>query len=296
MDQNDLKLKEVFKQPSKDSKNLFSLYLNEVNAVPLLTKEQEQELGKKIKSENKKARQKAIREMVEKNLRLVVYLAKNYANRANRGIEIEDLVQEGNLGLLRAAEKFDPKMGKFSTYARWWIIKRITDILDEHSHAIRIPNLKRNIRKYMKARHRLYQELKREPTLEEVAKRTRMKKETLEAAARNLKVFPLSQSLGLGDRWETKVLQDLIENEKSPNPEKELEKEELRRKINKLLDTLTQKEKKVIKGRFEKEETLEKIAQDLGLTRERVRQIEAKALNKLRKKAQKFDLEKFFSK
>lgn len=259
------------------------LYLREIGNVPLLTGEQEVELALKIRAGDPEAKAK----MAESNMRLVVSIAKRYTGR---GLDFLDLIQEGNNGLMRAVEKFDPDKGfKFSTYATWWIRQAITRAIADQSRVIRIPvHMFENINKLMRTQRRMTQELNREPTIEELAKELEMEPEKVEY------IFKIKQDTGSldatiggsGDDDES-ILADFIEDEDAESPAEAATKAYMRQQIDEVLSELSDRESKILKLRFGLEDgrqhTLEEVGHEFDVTRERIRQIEAKALNKLRR-------------
>lgn len=259
------------------------LYLREIGKIPLLSAEEELELAKRVLEGDKKAKDK----MVESNMRLVVSIAKRYGGR---GLDFLDLIQEGNTGLLRAVEKFDPDKGfKFSTYATWWIRQAITRAIADQARTIRIPvHMVETINKVLRATRRLTQELNREPTIEEIAQEMDMEPEKIEYVMKiKQDIASLDASVGReGDDEETS-LGDFIEDEERVAPEDAAATQLLKEQMAKILSTLTEREQKIIKMRFGvgggKPHTLEEVGAEFSVTRERIRQIEAKALSKLRK-------------
>ena len=263
--------------------DLVRLYLREIGKIPLLTQEEELELAKKAAKGNKKAKDK----MVEANMRLVVSIAKRYSGR---GLDFLDLIQEGNTGLLRAVEKFDPDKGfKFSTYATWWIRQAITRAIADQARTIRIPvHMVETINKVLRATRKLTQELNREPTIEEVAKEMDMEPEKVEYVMKiKQDIASLDQSVGRDGDDEDSVLGDFVEDEERISPEDSAANQILKEQLATIISTLSEREQKIIKLRFGigggRPHTLEEVGAEFSVTRERIRQIEAKALSKLRK-------------
>lgn len=259
------------------------LYLREIGKIPLLTQEEELELAKKAAKGDKKAKDK----MVEANMRLVVSIAKRYSGR---GLDFLDLIQEGNTGLLRAVEKFDPDKGfKFSTYATWWIRQAITRAIADQARTIRIPvHMVETINKVLRATRKLTQELNREPTIEEVAKEMDMEPEKVEYVMKiKQDIASLDQSVGRDGDDEDSVLGDFVEDEERISPEDSAANQILKEQLATIISTLSEREQKIIKLRFGigggRPHTLEEVGAEFSVTRERIRQIEAKALSKLRK-------------
>lgn len=257
------------------------LYLREIGKIPLLTAEEELALAKKVVSGDKRAKDK----MAEANMRLVVSIAKRYVGR---GLDLLDLIQEGNTGLLRAVEKFDPDRGfKFSTYATWWIRQAITRAIADQARTIRIPvHMVETINKLLRTQRRLTQELNREPTNEEIATAMEMEVEKVEHIMK-IKQDISSLDASVRDDEEDSVLGDFIEDEDTVSPEESATGQLLKEQVKQILGTLTEREQKILKLRFGLEDgkshTLEEVGQEFLVTRERIRQIEAKALAKLRK-------------
>ncbi len=257
------------------------LYLREIGKIPLLTPPEELALANRVVAGDKKAKD----EMAEANMRLVVSIAKRYVGR---GLDLLDLIQEGNTGLLRAVEKFDPSKGfKFSTYATWWIRQAITRAIADQARTIRIPvHMVETINKLLRTHRRMTQELNREPTNEELAKELEIEVEKVEHIMKiKQDIHSLDQSVR--DDEEDSVLGDFIEDEDTPGPEESAKTQLLKEHVNDMLDHLTPREQKILRMRFGLEDgkthTLEEVGQEFGVTRERIRQIEAKALTKLRK-------------
>jgi RNA polymerase primary sigma factor len=257
------------------------LYLREIGKIPLLTAEQELALAQKVKSGDKKAKD----QMAEANMRLVVSIAKRYVGR---GLDLLDLIQEGNTGLLRAVEKFDPDRGfKFSTYATWWIRQAITRAIADQARTIRIPvHMVETINKLLRTQRRLTQELNREPTNEEIATAMEMEVDKVEHIMK-IKQDISSLDASVRDDEEDSVLGDFIEDEDQKTPSDSASEQLLKEQVKQILGTLTEREQKILKLRFGlddgKSHTLEEVGQEFSVTRERIRQIEAKALAKLRK-------------
>lgn len=259
------------------------LYLREIGKIPLLTPEEETELAYKILDGDKKAKDK----MVEANMRLVVSIAKRYGGR---GLDFLDLIQEGNTGLLRAVEKFDPDKGfKFSTYATWWIRQAITRAIADQARTIRIPvHMVETINKVLRTTRRLTQELNREPTTEEIAKEMDMDPEKVEYVMKiKQDIASLDASVGRDGDDEDSVLGDFVEDEERVSPEDSAATQLLKEQIAEILSALSEREQKIVKLRFGigggRPHTLEEVGAEFSVTRERIRQIEAKALSKLRK-------------
>ncbi len=259
------------------------LYLREIGKIPLLNAEEELALAQKVVSGDKKAKD----QMAEANMRLVVSIAKRYSGR---GLDFLDLIQEGNTGLLRAVEKFDPDKGfKFSTYATWWIRQAITRAIADQARTIRIPvHMVETINKLLRTQRRMTQDLNREPTIEELAKELEMEPEKVEYVMKiKQDITSLDAGVGRDDGEDDTVLGDFIEDEDAASPEDAAANQLLKEQVQGILDVLTEREQKILKMRFGlddgKSHTLEEVGQEFSVTRERIRQIEAKALAKLRK-------------
>ncbi len=255
------------------------MYLKEIGKIELLDSEKEKELAEKMMEGDLAARDR----LVEANLRLVVSIAKRYVNK---GMFFLDLIQEGNLGLMKAVEKFDPNMGfKFSTYATWWIRQAITRAIADQARTIRVPvHMVETIHKVSRYQREMIQELGREPTADEIAAKMGM---TTDKIREIMKIAqdPVSLETPIGEE-EDSHLGDFIPDEETPAPNDAASQTILREVIEKELETLTPREAKVIRLRFGlvdgKTRTLEEVGQEFKITRERIRQIEAKALRKLR--------------
>jgi len=255
------------------------MYLKEIGRVPLLTSEEEVDLARRMEAGDESARHR----LEEANLRLVVSIAKRYVGR---GMLFLDLIQEGNLGLLKAVEKFDYSKGyKFSTYATWWIRQAITRAIADQARTIRIPvHMVETINKYIRISRQLLQELGRDPTPEEIAKHMRLSalrvREIMKIAQE-----PVSLETPIGEE-EDSPLGDFIEDEAALDPADAASMMLLKEQIADVLKTLAPREAEVLRLRFGLEDgrsrTLEEVGQSFGVTRERIRQIEAKALRKLR--------------
>lgn len=259
------------------------LHLREIGKIPLLSAEEELDLAQRVVAGDKRAKDK----MAEANMRLVVSIAKRYSGR---GLDFLDLIQEGHTGLLRAVEKFDPDKGfKFSTYATWWIRQAITRAIADQARTIRIPvHMVETINKLLRTQRRMTQELNREPTIEELAKELEMEPEKVEYVMKiKQDISSLDAGVGRDGEDEDSVLGDFIEDEDSATPEESASSQLLKEQVQSVLSTLSDREQKIIKMRFGlengKSHTLEEVGQEFAVTRERIRQIEAKALAKLRK-------------
>lgn len=255
------------------------MYLKEIGRVPLLTAEDEIELAKRIEQGDEEAKKR----LAEANLRLVVSIAKRYVGR---GMLFLDLIQEGNMGLIKAVEKFDRTKGfKFSTYATWWIRQAITRAIADQARTIRIPvHMVETINKYIRVSRQLHQDLGREPTPEEIAQEMGL---TPEKVREIMKIAqePISLETPVGEENDSS-LGDFIEDHEVMAPADAASYEMLKEQISEVLDTLTEREESVLRLRFGLDDgrtrTLEEVGKVFGVTRERIRQIEAKALRKLR--------------
>ena len=255
------------------------MYLKEIGKVPLLSAEEEVELAKRMADGDEEAKKR----LAEANLRLVVSIAKRYVGR---GMLFLDLIQEGNLGLIKAVEKFDYTKGfKFSTYATWWIRQAITRAIADQARTIRIPvHMVETINKLIRTSRNLLQQMGREPTPEEIAKEMEIPVEKV-VEIQKIAQDPVSLETPIGEE-EDSHLGDFIQDEDSPAPHDAASYTLLKEQLEEVMNTLTPREAKVLKLRFGLEDgksrTLEEVGKEFNVTRERIRQIEAKALRKLR--------------
>jgi len=259
-------------------------YLKEIGRESLLKSEDERELAKRIEKGDEEAR----RQFIKANLRLVVSIAKRYVNRSPN-LSILDLIQEGNIGLSRAVDKFDYRRGyKFSTYAHWWIRQAITRALADQSRTIRIPvHMVETISKYTQAKRRLFQELGREPLAEEIAIEMGVPIDRVYHIQKiSQEVISLESPLGADGDDDDSVLANFIQDEKTLSPQQSASQALLRERIRKILEDLAPREQKILSMRFGLDDgvthTLEEVGKQFGVTRERIRQIEAKALARIR--------------
>jgi RNA polymerase primary sigma factor len=255
------------------------LYLKEIGKVPLLTGDQEMKLAKRMEEGDESAK----KELAEANLRLVVSIAKRYVGR---GMSFLDLIQEGNLGLIKAVEKFDYTKGfKFSTYATWWIRQAITRAIADQARTIRIPvHMVETINKLIRVSRQLLQELGREPTPAEIGKEMDFSEEKVREIQK-IAQDPVSLETPIGEE-EDSHLGDFIPDDDAPAPAEAASYALLKEQLMEVLNTLTEREEKVLRLRFGLDDgrarTLEEVGKEFNVTRERIRQIEAKALRKLR--------------
>jgi len=272
---------------TKDSSRIakidpIQLYLKEIGKVPFLTAEQEKDLSRKIEKGDKEAMNKLMRA----NLRLVVSIAKRYVGKSPN-LTLLDLIQEGNIGLRRAVEKFDWRKGyKFSTYATWWIRQAVTRALADQARTIRIPvHMVETIAKYTKARRRLLQDLGREPLPEEIAAEMGLEVSKVHHIMK-ISQETVSLETPVGDDDDDSILAEFIEDEKSAPPSVQAARVLLRERLKEILVDLSPREQKILAMRFGLGDgithTLEEVGQEFGVTRERIRQIEAKSLEKIR--------------
>lgn len=278
----DIKLEDIDLNAGMDGINVddpVRMYLREIGRIPLLTYDQELELAEKVLQGDEEAKQK----LAESNLRLVVSIAKKYVGR---GMLLLDLIQEGNMGLIKAVEKFDYTKGfKFSTYATWWIRQAITRAIADQARTIRIPvHMVETINKLIRTSRHLLQQLGREPTPEEIAKEMEIPVEKV-MEIQKIAQDPVSLETPIGEEDDSH-LGDFIQDDDSPAPQDSAAYTLLREQLEEVMQTLTPREAKVLKLRFGLEDgkarTLEEVGREFMVTRERIRQIEAKALRKLR--------------
>ncbi|MDP3957103.1 MAG: RNA polymerase sigma factor RpoD [bacterium] len=266
----------------ESTSDLVQMYLKEIGRVALLNGEEEVRLAKLIEKGDLAAKQR----LTEANLRLVVSIAKKYVGRSHN-LSLLDLIQEGNIGLFRAVEKFDYRKGyKFSTYATWWIRQAITRALADQSRTIRIPvHMVETINKYAQITRRLVQELGREPLAEEIAAEMNLEVDKIRHIQK-ISQETVSLETSVGDNEDDSVLGDFIEDTETVMPHQAASRKLLKTHISDILSELTPREQKILRIRFGLEDgvthTLEEVGQEFGVTRERIRQIEAKALEKIR--------------
>lgn len=265
-----------------DLPDAVQMYLKEIGRTPLLTSKDEKELAKRAEGKDEEARKR----LIQANLRLVVSIAKRYVNRSPH-LSILDLIQEGNIGLSRAVDKFDYRKGfKFSTYATWWIRQAITRALADYSRTIRIPvHMVETITKYTQLKRQLMQELGREPLPEEIASEMGVEVEKVHYIQK-ISQEVVSLEAPIGDDEEDSVLSDFIKDEQSLSPDQQASFGLLKDQIREVLADLSDRERKILAMRFGLDDgisrTLEEVGKVFGVTRERIRQIEAKALEKIR--------------
>lgn len=280
--QKDVLLVEEAAANEGNTADLVQMYLKEIGRVPLLTTEEEIAVAKAVANGDEAARQR----LTESNLRLVVSIAKKYVGRSTN-LSLLDLIQEGNIGLFRAVEKFDYTKGfKFSTYATWWIRQAITRALADQSRTIRIPvHMVETINKYIQIVRRLVQELGREPLPEEIAAEMDLDIEKVRHIQK-ISQETVSLETSVGDSDDDSVLGDFIEDTESIAPQQGASRTLLSEHVAEVLSQLSPREQKILKIRFGLDDgvthTLEEVGQEFGVTRERIRQIEAKALEKIR--------------
>ena len=259
------------------------MYLKEIGRIKLLSPEEEQEVARAMAEGDEKTREAARKRMSEANLRLVVSIAKRYVGR---GMQLLDLIQEGNLGLMKAVEKFDYTKGyKFSTYATWWIRQSITRAIADQARTIRIPvHMVETINRVLRTSHAMVQKLGREPTTKEIADELHIEESKVEEVLK-IAQEPVSLETPIGEE-EDSHLGDFIQDDEASQPSEEATYTLLREQLEEVLSTLTPREEQVLRMRFGlvdgKPHTLEEVGKQFDVTRERIRQIEAKALRKLR--------------
>ncbi len=268
-----------FDQLSQDS---VQMYLREIGRIPLITGDEEKELAKRIERGDEEARKK----LTQANLRLVVSIAKRYVGRSPH-LTLLDLIQEGNIGLFKAVEKFDYRRGyKFSTYATWWIRQAITRALADQARTIRIPvHMVETISKYQQVKRRLLQDLGREPLAEEIASEMHLELEKVRLIEK-IAQETVSLESPVGEDDDDSVLGEFIEDEKSLSPAQFAARRLLKDQLRSIINELTPREQKILALRFGLEDgithTLEEVGREFGVTRERIRQIEAKSLERIR--------------
>ena len=268
------------------------MYLKEIGRIKLLTPEEEQEIAKKMAEGDEDARKR----MSEANLRLVVSIAKRYVGR---GMQLLDLIQEGNLGLMKAVEKFDYTKGyKFSTYATWWIRQSITRAIADQARTIRIPvHMVETINRVLRTSHSMVQKLGREPTTKEIADELHIEESKVEEVLK-IAQEPVSLETPIGEE-EDSHLGDFIQDDEASQPSEEASYTLLREQLEEVLSTLTPREEQVLRMRFGltdgKPHTLEEVGKEFDVTRERIRQIESKALRKLRHPSRSTKLRDFWN-
>jgi len=259
------------------------MYFREIDRFPLIDAEEERVLGSQVKHGGKNEAQEAKRCLIEANLRLVISIAKKYIGQ---GLPLMDLVQEGNIGLMRAVDKFDYRRGcKFSTCATWWIRQAVRRAIADQSRTIRIPvHMTENIKRLFRISHSLTQEYGRAPTKEELAAEMHTSPSKVEQITKATQ-YPVSLETPIGDEGEGR-LGDLIEDKTTPRPTEVAANKLLKEQLDDVLASLPAKERHIIELRFGlvdgRSRTLEEVGQEFGVTRERIRQIAAKALRKLR--------------
>ena len=296
-DEDDIIIKGAKKRPEVHSTTVslndpVKMYLKEIGRVPLLKPEDEPEIAKRIEAGDKEARDI----LISSNLRLVVSIAKKYVGR---GMLFLDLIQEGNMGLVKAVEKFDYRKGfKFSTYATWWIRQAITRAIADQARTIRIPvHMVETINKLIRISRQKLQELGREPTPEEIAEVMGISVEKVREIQK-ISQEPVSLETPIGEE-EDSHLGDFIQDDKVPTPADSAAFTLLKQQLNEVLDTLTEREQKVLRLRFGLDDgrsrTLEEVGKTFNVTRERIRQIEAKALRKLRHPSRSRKLKDFLN-
>ena len=289
----ELELEEIEKlMGSIASDDPVKVYLKDIGKVPLLSPEEEIELAKRVQKGDEEAKNR----LCESNLRLVVSLAKKHSGK--NGLSLLDLIQEGNLGLLKAVEKFDYTKGfKFSTYGTWWIRQHISRAIADQARTIRIPvHMTETINRLVRVTKRLSQELGREPTISEISKEMGMSEERV-SEIKKIQLEPISLESPIGEEEDSKI-GDIIEDDTATSPFEATTRSLLREQLLAVIDTLTPREQKVIRMRYGLDDgfpkTLEQVGQEFNVTRERIRQIEAKALRKLKNPSRSKRLKDYF--
>ncbi|MBI4132668.1 MAG: sigma-70 family RNA polymerase sigma factor [Candidatus Sungbacteria bacterium] len=274
--------KEARPETEADASDSVQMYLREIGRIPLINADMEKELARKIEKGDQEAREK----LAQANLRLVVSIAKRYVGRAPH-LSLLDLIQEGNLGLFKAVEKFDYRRGfKFSTYATWWIRQAITRALADQARTIRIPvHMVETISKYQQVKRRLLQDLGREPLPEEIAAEMGLEIEKIHHIAK-ISQETVSLESPVGEDDEDSVLGEFIVDDKTLSPAQSAARRVLREQMISIINDLTPREQKILRMRFGLDDgithTLEEVGREFGVTRERIRQIEAKAIERMR--------------
>lgn len=276
-----------------DTSDSVQMYLREIGKISLITGDEEKELARRIEKGDQEAREK----LAQANLRLVVSIAKRYVGRSPH-LTLLDLIQEGNLGLFKAVEKFDFRRGfKFSTYATWWIRQAITRALADQARTIRIPvHMVETISKYQQVKRRLLQDLGREPLPEEIAAELNMDLEKIHHIAK-ISQETVSLEAPVGEDDEDSVLGEFIEDDKTLSPSQQAARRLLREQMMSIINDLTPREQRILRMRFGLDDgithTLEEVGKEFGVTRERIRQIEAKAIERMRSHAMVRKLESY---
>ncbi|MEK7108664.1 MAG: sigma-70 family RNA polymerase sigma factor [Patescibacteria group bacterium] len=270
------------RESEPDTSDSVQMYLREIGKIPLINADQEKEFARHIEKGDQEAREK----LAQANLRLVVSIAKRYVGRSPH-LSLLDLIQEGNLGLFKAVEKFDYRRGfKFSTYATWWIRQAITRALADQARTIRIPvHMVETISKYQQVKRRLLQDLGREPLPEEIAAEMNMELEKIHHIAK-ISQETVSLESPVGDDDEDSVLGEFIVDDKTLSPSQQAARRVLREQMLAIINDLTPREQKILRMRFGLDDgithTLEEVGREFGVTRERIRQIEAKSIERMR--------------
>ncbi|MFA6495056.1 MAG: sigma-70 family RNA polymerase sigma factor [Candidatus Paceibacterota bacterium] len=292
-DKAEVSQKEILSLETSDLPDAVQLYLKSIGRTALLTGQEEKDLARRSERGDEEARQR----LIQANLRLVVSIAKHYVNRSSN-LGILDLIQEGNIGLSRAVDKFDYRKGfKFSTYATWWIRQAITRAIADQSRTIRIPvHMVETISKYTQVRRRLAQELGRDPLAEEIAIEMGISVDKVRHI-QEISQEVLSLEAPVGDDEENSTLSEFIKDEKGLSPDQVTAHTLLREKILEIMEDLAPREREIISMRFGLHDgvthTLEEVGKKFGVTRERIRQIEAKALDKMRDHEKSHALEEY---